>query len=106
MCLPYLKFSDPLPETHLFFYLALVDKIFQINTRFIKRPEFQEKSFNHTCWLDDFSWNSGLLIYILYSLNSGKPCLLVLSPTTDWIELKQISWEHSAAGLLITVFCV
>ena len=23
MCLPYLKFSDPLPETHLFFYLAL-----------------------------------------------------------------------------------
>ena len=22
MCLPYLKFSDPLPETHLFFYLA------------------------------------------------------------------------------------
>ena len=23
MCLPYLKFSDPLPETHLFLYLAL-----------------------------------------------------------------------------------
>ena len=23
MSLPYLKFSDPLPETHLFFYLAL-----------------------------------------------------------------------------------
>ena len=22
MCLPYLKFSDPLPETHLFLYLA------------------------------------------------------------------------------------
>ena len=24
VCLPYLKFSDPLPETHLFFYLALL----------------------------------------------------------------------------------
>ena len=24
VCLPKLKFSDPLPETHLFFYLALV----------------------------------------------------------------------------------
>ena len=24
MCIPYLKFSDPLPETHLFFYLALL----------------------------------------------------------------------------------
>ena len=23
VCLPYLKFSDPLPETHFFFYLAL-----------------------------------------------------------------------------------
>ena len=23
MCLPYLKFSDLLPQTHLFFYLAL-----------------------------------------------------------------------------------
>ena len=23
MCLPYIKFSDLLPETHLFFYLAL-----------------------------------------------------------------------------------
>ena len=23
MCLPYLKFSDPLPKTHLFFDLAL-----------------------------------------------------------------------------------
>ena len=23
MCLPCLEFSDPLPETHLFFYLAL-----------------------------------------------------------------------------------
>ena len=23
VCLPYLKFSDPLPETHLFFYLAI-----------------------------------------------------------------------------------
>ena len=23
MCLPYLKFSDPLPETHLFLYLNL-----------------------------------------------------------------------------------
>ena len=23
MCLPYLKFSDSLPEIHLFFYLAL-----------------------------------------------------------------------------------
>ena len=23
VCLPYLKFSDPLPESHLFFYLAL-----------------------------------------------------------------------------------
>ena len=22
VCLPYLKFSDPLPETHFFFYLA------------------------------------------------------------------------------------
>ena len=28
MCLPYLKFSDPLPETHLFFYLAqALDKL-------------------------------------------------------------------------------
>ena len=26
VCLPYLKFSDPLPETHLFFYLGLVYK--------------------------------------------------------------------------------
>ena len=26
MCLPYLKFSEPLPETHLFFYLAHVDR--------------------------------------------------------------------------------
>ena len=25
MCLPYLKFSEPLPETHLFFYLALAN---------------------------------------------------------------------------------
>ena len=24
VCLPYLKFSDPLPETHLFLYLALL----------------------------------------------------------------------------------
>ena len=23
MCQPYLKLSDPLPETHLFFYLAI-----------------------------------------------------------------------------------
>ena len=26
MCLPYLKFSDLLPETHLFFYLALQEE--------------------------------------------------------------------------------
>ena len=24
VCLPFLKFSDPLPETHLFVYLALL----------------------------------------------------------------------------------
>ena len=24
VCLPFLKLSDPLPETHLFFYLALL----------------------------------------------------------------------------------
>ena len=24
MCLPYLKFSDPLPETHLFFLFCLI----------------------------------------------------------------------------------
>ena len=28
MCLPYLKFSDPLPETHLFFLFGLIIVVF------------------------------------------------------------------------------
>ena len=31
VCLPYLKFSDLLPETHLFFYLALYKSFFTLH---------------------------------------------------------------------------
>ena len=47
VCLPYLKFSDLLPETHLLFYLALAEQFILVLPDYVTYP----KKGLVGCWL-------------------------------------------------------
>ena len=58
VCLPYLNFSDPLPQTHLFFYLELLSTHTPIPT--------------HNNWTSSFPYLSFLGCYFFFFIQILK----------------------------------